>query len=131
MLFKDAPDLLDEFKDFLPEIMGSGAFPPTAGLIGILPQPNAPWNQQETPPEKTAAKGGSRRKKRGAEKEPVQKAAPTRVRRLDSSFSCWVLTFSRLPKKPSITTNLNHSRRLSPHNTSYLHHHLQCSNTTP
>ena len=36
MLFKDAPDLMDEFKDFLPE-----AVPPQhpAGLVGILPQP--------------------------------------------------------------------------------------------
>ena len=36
MLFKDAPDLMAEFKDFLPE-----AAPPAhpAGLVGILPQP--------------------------------------------------------------------------------------------
>lgn len=35
-LFKDAPDLLAEFKDFLPEITGQ---PAPSGVVGILPQP--------------------------------------------------------------------------------------------
>lgn len=35
-LFKDAPDLLAEFKDFLPEITGQ---PTPGGAVGILPQP--------------------------------------------------------------------------------------------
>lgn len=35
-LFKDAPDLLAEFKDFLPEITGQAA---PSGVVGILPQP--------------------------------------------------------------------------------------------
>ena len=76
-LFKDAPELLEEFKDFLPEILG-GPVPTPTGLVGIPSQPSGPWNQ-ETLQEK-AGKGGARRKKRGAEKEAPQKTAPVRVR---------------------------------------------------
>ena len=36
-LFKDAPELLAEFKDFLPEIAGQ---PAPSGVVGILPQPS-------------------------------------------------------------------------------------------
>ncbi|KAH7923892.1 hypothetical protein BV22DRAFT_1035800 [Leucogyrophana mollusca] len=45
VLFKDAPDLLSEFKDFLPEV--SLALSGPSGVVGILPQPgpnmSAPW----------------------------------------------------------------------------------------
>jgi paired amphipathic helix protein Sin3a len=77
MLFKDAPDLLDEFKDFLPEILG-GSVPTPAGLVGIPSQPSGPWNHEV--PQERSSKGGSRRRKRGADKEAPQKAAPARVR---------------------------------------------------
>jgi paired amphipathic helix protein Sin3a len=82
MLFKDAPDLLSEFKDFLPQVLDMGSTP--SGSVGILPQtggigPGAPgsssWGHGD---------GGSssldkakkliaplRRKKRPAEKEPT------------------------------------------------------------
>jgi len=50
-LFKDAPDLLSEFKDFLPEIAGPAA--PT-GVVGMVPQPpggpgiaGPPWNSSD------------------------------------------------------------------------------------
>ncbi|KAH9944008.1 uncharacterized protein BXZ73DRAFT_86987 [Epithele typhae] len=73
MLFKDAPDLMDEFKDFLPE-----AVPPShpAGLVGILPQPMAgpgvpgPFAHPEPSASDKGSKPQSRRRKR-PEKEPV------------------------------------------------------------
>jgi paired amphipathic helix protein Sin3a len=68
MLFKDAPDLLEEFKDFLPEILNPSS----------TTQSTTPWIQPDPLPDKSA-KAGSRRKKRVAEKDPPQKAAPTRV----------------------------------------------------
>ena len=91
-LFKDAPDLLAEFKDFLPDAASTGA-----GQLAILPQPpgvagpsSVPWSQPETsnssPAEKSAKKAAQplKRKKRIPEKEstpvPPVKAAPSRVR---------------------------------------------------
>lgn len=78
MLFKDAPDLMDEFKDFLPE-----AAPPAqpAGVVGILPQPMAGPGVSGSfpPPEPSSAEKGakqpSRRRKR--EKEPVVPQKPS------------------------------------------------------
>ncbi|KAI0718857.1 hypothetical protein C8T65DRAFT_637162 [Cerioporus squamosus] len=78
MLFKDAPDLMDEFKDFLPE-----AVPPMhpAGLVGILPQPTTGPGMPGSfaPPEPPAAekstKPQNKRRKR-PEKEP---AAPPKA----------------------------------------------------
>ncbi|CDO73182.1 hypothetical protein BN946_scf185007.g237 [Trametes cinnabarina] len=75
MLFKDAPDLMDEFKDFLPE----AAAPPThpAGLVGILPQPTAgpgvpgSFGQPDAAQTEKATKTQSRRRKR-----PEKEAAP-------------------------------------------------------
>ncbi|KZT74953.1 hypothetical protein DAEQUDRAFT_720143 [Daedalea quercina L-15889] len=85
MLFKDAPDLMQEFRDFLPEAFGPSA--QQAGLIGILPQlpnPSSPWGQADGPPSTSAdkvAKAPTRRRKRVAEKEPagIQKAAGGRA----------------------------------------------------
>ncbi|KAH9835880.1 uncharacterized protein C8Q71DRAFT_797373 [Rhodofomes roseus] len=85
MLFKDAPDLMQEFRDFLPEAFGPSA--QAAGLVGILPQPpnpSSPWGQADGPPSTSADKGTkapSRRRKRVAEKDPpgAQKAAGGRV----------------------------------------------------
>ncbi|KAG6876148.1 hypothetical protein C0992_000678 [Termitomyces sp. T32_za158] len=96
LLFKDAPDLLAEFKDFLPEaVAGQNQGP------AILPQPVASgsvstWvapenNQSSSPGEKTIKKAAvpSKRKKRGAEKEPTPvpptKPAPNREIRLACS----------------------------------------------
>ncbi|KAI8981231.1 hypothetical protein BD414DRAFT_492058 [Trametes punicea] len=84
MLFKDAPDLMDEFKDFLPEAAAPPAHP--AGLVGILPQPTAgpgmpgSFVQPEPLQADKAAKTQSRRRKR-PEKEPAapQKAAGGRA----------------------------------------------------
>ncbi|KAI9057085.1 hypothetical protein FKP32DRAFT_1584352 [Trametes sanguinea] len=79
MLFKDAPDLMDEFKDFLPE--ASAPPGPPAGLVGILPQPTAGPGVSGSfgPPEpaqaEKAAKTQSRRRKR-PEKEPAAPAKP-------------------------------------------------------
>ena len=79
ILFKDAPDLLEEFKDFLPEAL-SNQLPPS-GLVGVISQQNGLWNppmdtQQVEKPIKTFG----RRKKRVADKEVPPKAAPSRVR---------------------------------------------------
>ncbi|KAH8099312.1 hypothetical protein BXZ70DRAFT_943231 [Cristinia sonorae] len=76
MLFKNAPDLMEEFKDFLPEAMGPGA--QHTGLIGIMPHPTGPgWDPAGGPSpmvdggEKAAKVPPSRRRKRAADKEPV------------------------------------------------------------
>ncbi|KAF9469764.1 histone deacetylase complex, SIN3 component [Collybia nuda] len=90
LLFKDAPDLLAEFKDFLPEAVGAGSG--QSGVV-ILPQPLGPaqqWAQPEPPNSSPAEKPmpqkkappPSRRKKRVAEKDPTPvppaKIAPSR-----------------------------------------------------
>lgn len=86
MLFKNAPDLMEEFRDFLPEAMGHGSL--HAGLIGIMPHPTAgpppssTWDQgTETPPANAEKPKAPRRRKRGPEKETpvVQKVATGRV----------------------------------------------------
>ncbi|KAJ2986167.1 hypothetical protein NUW54_g9879 [Trametes sanguinea] len=79
MLFKDAPDLMDEFKDFLPE--ASAPPGPPAGLVGILPQPTAgpgvpgSFGPPEPAQAEKAVKTQSRRRKR-PEKEPAAPAKP-------------------------------------------------------
>jgi paired amphipathic helix protein Sin3a len=92
-LFKDAPDLLLEFKDFLPDAVSAGAGP--SGL-SILPHPpggtgppSVPWSQPEasnsSPAEKAAKKPAQplKRKKRVPEQEstpvPPAKTASSRV----------------------------------------------------
>jgi paired amphipathic helix protein Sin3a len=98
-LFKDAPDLLVEFKDFLPDAASTGAG--HSGLP-ILPQPpmgpgpsSVPWSQPEAPNSSSVEKSPKKaaqplkRKKRVAEKEstpiPPAKAAPSRVSHCCSS----------------------------------------------
>ncbi|KAF8226309.1 hypothetical protein L208DRAFT_1302590 [Tricholoma matsutake] len=95
-LFKDAPDLLIEFKDFLPDAASTGAG--QSGLP-ILPQPpgvaepsSVPWGQPEpsnsSPAEKSTKKAAQplKRKKRIPEKEatpvPPVKAAPSRAKKV-------------------------------------------------
>ncbi|KAI0778618.1 hypothetical protein BD413DRAFT_510540 [Trametes elegans] len=84
VLFKDAPDLMDEFKDFLPEAAGPSTHP--AGLVGILPQPTTgpgmpgSFGQPEPSPAEKPTKPQNRRRKR-ADKEPAapQKGASGRA----------------------------------------------------
>lgn len=104
MLFKDAPDLLGEFKDFLPEAVPGVA---QNGVV-ILPQPVAPppmpWTPDLPPAtlnldSKTAKKPipPLKRKKRPAEKDPTPvpptKIAPSRVRVKDTSSPQKLIAF--------------------------------------
>jgi len=78
VLFKDAPDLLEEFKDFLPEALSTQL--PPSGLVGLTSQQNGSWNPPpDTQQPEKPAKSVNRRKKRAAEKEVPTKAAPSRV----------------------------------------------------
>ncbi|KAI0784958.1 hypothetical protein C8Q75DRAFT_776889 [Abortiporus biennis] len=91
MLFKNAPDLMEEFKDFLPSATNPSA--QHAGLIGIMPHPAAAisspnvWDQApETPLALTAGsekgtKAPARRRKRATDKDAATgpKAGPSRV----------------------------------------------------
>ncbi|KAJ4485722.1 hypothetical protein J3R30DRAFT_3441510 [Lentinula aciculospora] len=96
ILFKDAPDLLAEFKDFLPEVtgglahQGNAVVPPSAPTAGG--PSSQPWNNPSEPasgsPEKgskKAAGSGAKRKKRVIEKEPTPapppKSVPSRVKK--------------------------------------------------
>ena len=89
-LFKNDPDLMEEFGNFLPEAMGPG--PAQHGLVGIMPHPvavappSANWDQgTETPPAGTEKPKPPRRRKRGPEKEaPV--AAKVTTGRVSISF---------------------------------------------
>lgn len=83
MLFKNAPDLMEEFRAFLPDLGDSQA---TLGFPGILPHAIAStsnWHQNAESPSLSAEKpkAASRRRKRIAEKEPavLQKTAGGRV----------------------------------------------------
>lgn len=85
-LFRDAPDLMEEFKDFLPEALGH-TVQPASGLIGIMPHPPPPgppsWDVPDAPPTVVEkAKAPSRRRKRAADKDataPAPKAGGSRV----------------------------------------------------
>jgi paired amphipathic helix protein Sin3a len=84
VLFKDAPDLLSEFKDFLPEVSMALS---QSGAVGILPQPTsgpgvpAPWvdggdksgKKAQLPPKK-------RRKEKETTPAPAVRTVPSRVR---------------------------------------------------
>lgn len=95
-LFRDAPDLMEEFKDFLPEALGH-SIQPQSGLVGIMPHPAAPpqpstWDVPDAPltgMEKTT-KAPNRRRKRAADKDaaPTQpKAGGSRVGSISCDFS--------------------------------------------
>ncbi|KAJ7762381.1 histone deacetylase complex, SIN3 component [Mycena maculata] len=107
-LFKDAPDLLGEFKAFLPEMIGG-----QGGLV-ILPQSSsAPWPQPDVAdkPAKKAAPPPPKRKKR-IEKDPTpipppKPARPPKKAKLHhqkegspSSFSGYVGGHSPPPTMP-------------------------------
>lgn len=83
-LFKDAPELMEEFKAFLPEVLGPSSS--GAGLIGIMPHPSAAatqpagWDHGETvtaPAEKV--KAPSRRRKRVSDKDSLLPQAPAKA----------------------------------------------------
>ncbi|KAJ7146324.1 hypothetical protein C8R44DRAFT_973143 [Mycena epipterygia] len=76
-LFKDAPDLLGEFKAFLPEMLGG-----QSGLV-ILPQSSAPWPQPDVSVDKPVKKPVQplKRKKRVIEKDPTPVPPPKPVPR--------------------------------------------------
>ncbi|EAU92595.2 transcription regulatory protein [Coprinopsis cinerea okayama7 len=79
MLFKDAPDLIAEFKAFLPEAMGGGGLLDQGGMM--MGHPGAAqmdgWGQREQDPRHPSPPPGkkqsttSKRKKRPLEKEPT------------------------------------------------------------
>ncbi|GJE87693.1 hypothetical protein PsYK624_037760 [Phanerochaete sordida] len=78
-LFRDAPDLIEEFKDFLPEALGHSV-QPQSGLIGIMPHPAAPtppstWDVPDAPIQEKTSKAPSRRRKRAADKDATQAKA--------------------------------------------------------
>ncbi len=79
MLFKDAPDLLAEFKDFLPEVGVGGALGSNA--IGLMPapgHPDSPWAQPSVTDKSKKRIPGvpPKRKRRTAEKEPTPVPVP-------------------------------------------------------
>ncbi|KAL4269176.1 Transcriptional regulatory protein Sin3-like protein [Pleurotus pulmonarius] len=79
MLFKDAPDLLAEFKDFLPEVGVGGALGSNA--IGLMPapgHPDSPWAQPSAADKSKKRIPGvqPKRKRRTAEKEPTPVPVP-------------------------------------------------------
>src|SRR5688572_27113165 len=69
MLFKDAPDLLAEFKDFLPDAIGPGGMHP--GALAMLPQTmSGGWPPGDASPPMASRKGvQSKRRKKFPEKE--------------------------------------------------------------
>ena len=93
-LFRDAPELMEEFKTFLPEALGHNA-PGPSGLVEIMPLPAAPspsaaWDVPDAPPVEKATKAPARRRKRAADKEAnaPAKAAGSRVSPLGAVPSC-------------------------------------------
>ena len=82
MLFKDAPDLLSEFKDFLPDAVPANIGP---GGVPIMPHSTAGlW--ESSPPNASGKKftqASKRNRKRVPEKDPTPvlpaKAIPSRV----------------------------------------------------
>ncbi|KAL0581071.1 hypothetical protein V5O48_000964 [Marasmius crinis-equi] len=75
-LFKDAPDLMAEFKDFLPDVMGgamstAGGLPPAMGWPGQqeIPIPGSPPKKGSTLSQSISQAAAPKRKKRVAEKE--------------------------------------------------------------
>ena len=89
-LFKEAPDLMEEFKAFLPDAFGHMQSVP--GLLGIMPQPSGidasgpNWDRPESPAPVVdkVAKAPNRRRKR-VDKEPAapKAAGGSRVSRVN------------------------------------------------
>ena len=88
ILFKDAPDLLAEFKDFLPEVAGGlthpGNAPMSQGAASTAQYADVPVTGSPDKGAKKTNTSGVKRKKR-TEKEPTPvphppKPAPSRVK---------------------------------------------------
>ncbi|KAH9486320.1 Transcriptional regulatory protein SIN3 [Psilocybe cubensis] len=74
MLFKDAPDLLAEFKDFLPEAM-PGSMGPNG--VHIMPQSSTTsWGPGESSPPHTQVKKPTQAPKRSRKRVPEKEATP-------------------------------------------------------
>ncbi|KAF8910078.1 hypothetical protein CPB84DRAFT_1673093 [Gymnopilus junonius] len=72
MLFKDAPDLLAEFKDFLPDAVPGGA-----NAVPMMPQPGpASWGPGESSPPNIPAKKPSQAPKRNRKRPPEKDTTP-------------------------------------------------------
>lgn len=122
-LFKDAPDLLSEFKDFLPEITGPSA---PSGVVGIVPQPpggpgvsGPSWSQTDNA--NAASKKPLpplKRRRKPVEKDttpvPPAKASANRVRHksfCSNESLLIVCLFNRL-KERNIITKVTRRRSL-------------------
>lgn len=81
-MFKDAPDLLSEFKDFLPDAVPASIGP---GGVPLIPQPTGgPWESSPpNVPAKKSTQASKRSRKRVPEKDPTpvlpSKPVPSRV----------------------------------------------------
>ncbi|THH20510.1 hypothetical protein EW146_g864 [Bondarzewia mesenterica] len=119
VLFKDAPDLLSEFKDFLPEITGTSIM--SGNLIGILPHPQAPssavgsvWSHEAGG--RKDALPPSRRRKRELAKES-QRAEPVRDSRKKQRLAKQPKgrgqspTFTSIPAPPASPPRPSHLRQ--------------------
>lgn len=111
LLFKNAPDLMNEFRDFLPEITGSSQS--QHGLMSIMPHPSgSSWNQNaDSPSMDTDKPKTNRRRKRVAEKEPaVAQKAGGRVCHFKSSSRACINGYSRLQRRLRRVTSRNQGR---------------------
>lgn len=104
LLFKDAPELLAEFKDFLPE--AASVIPGQNGVV-ILPQPGAHlgpasvWNQQDVSAQGSSSSkkpvAAAKRRKRPAEKDSTpalsDKLTQNRVRLIHRHFNVTLSTY--------------------------------------
>lgn len=82
VLFKDAPELVEEFKAFLPEVMGHPGAPP-AGFAGTVPHPpggaivnNTQWGPGE-PSSSAAPDPKSRAPAKRRKKQPEEPVLPS------------------------------------------------------
>jgi paired amphipathic helix protein Sin3a len=94
VLFKDAPELLEEFKAFLPDVMGVHAGP-QPGFVGVLPQPpggavvnGSQWGPVETASATGSAKAPAKRKKKPAEEVPIPPSAKSSSSRVRDESIC-------------------------------------------
>ncbi|KAJ7069059.1 histone deacetylase complex, SIN3 component [Mycena belliarum] len=75
-LFKDAPDLLGEFKAFLPEMMGG-----QSGLVIVPQSSSAPWSQPDVVDKPVKKPAVPQKRKKRVEKDPTPVPPPKPVQR--------------------------------------------------
>jgi len=126
MLFKDAPDLIAEFKNFLPEAVNEPSWPQQQEMRQA-PPPSPPPTKKPAP---------AKRKKRVADKEetPIPqstKAPASRVRERKWFFQRKRLTFYCSKRRRSSTTTSLIPAHLPIRLTSRLAHHPHRIPTTP